>query len=115
MDNQIRIMEPLANFRWKSKKLFKGHMVSDFPFEIPRISNSFQVSGYACGLDFSPDMSYLISGDADGHLVIWDWKTTRVFEKIKAHDNVCIDAKWHWHEKSRVLTAGWDNVVKLWD
>jgi pre-mRNA-processing factor 17 len=73
------------------------------------------VSGYACGLDFSPDMSYLISGDADGHLVIWDWKTTRVFEKIKAHDNVCIDAKWHWHEKSRVLTAGWDNVVKLWD
>jgi len=99
MDNQIRIMEPLANFRWKSKKLFKGHMVS----------------GYACGLDFSPDMSYLISGDADGHLVIWDWKTTRVYEKIKAHDDVCIDVKWHWHEKSRVLTAGWDNVVKLWD
>ncbi|CAF0857313.1 unnamed protein product [Adineta steineri] len=99
MDNQIRIMEPMANFRWKSKKVFKGHMVS----------------GYACGLDFSPDMSYVISGDADGHLVIWDWKTTRVFEKIKAHDNVCIDAKWHWHEKSRVLTAGWDNVVKLWD
>ncbi|CAF3620454.1 unnamed protein product [Rotaria sordida] len=99
MDNQIRIMEPLANFRWKSKKLFKGHMVS----------------GYACGLDFSPDMSYLISGDADGRLIIWDWKTTRIFERIKAHDDVCIDAKWHWHEKSRVLTAGWDNVVKLWD
>ncbi|CAF4007742.1 unnamed protein product [Rotaria sp. Silwood2] len=99
MDNQIRIMEPLANFRWKSKKMFKGHMVS----------------GYACGLDFSPDMSYLISGDADGRLIIWDWKTTRIFETIKAHDDVCIDAKWHWHEKSRVLTAGWDNVVKLWD
>ncbi|CAF3251810.1 unnamed protein product [Rotaria socialis] len=99
MDNQIRIMEPLANFRWKSKKIFKGHMVS----------------GYACGLDFSPDMSYLISGDADGRLIIWDWKTTRIFEQIKAHDDVCIDAKWHWHEKSRVLTAGWDNVVKLWD
>ncbi len=29
MDNQIRIMEPLANFRWKSKKVFKGHMVSN--------------------------------------------------------------------------------------
>ncbi|CAF0888463.1 unnamed protein product [Rotaria sordida] len=73
------------------------------------------VSGYACGLDFSPDMSYLISGDADGHLIIWDWKTTRIFERIKTHDDVCIDATWHWHEKSRVLTAGWDNVVKLWD
>ncbi|CAF0886527.1 unnamed protein product [Rotaria sordida] len=99
MDNQIRTMEPLTNFRWKSKKIFKGHMVS----------------GYACGLDFSPDMSYLISGDADGCLIIWDCKTTRIFERIKAHDDVCIDAKWHWHEKSRILTAGWDNVVKLWD
>ncbi len=27
MDSQIRIMEPLANFRWKAKKVFKGHMV----------------------------------------------------------------------------------------
>ncbi|CAF4076151.1 unnamed protein product [Rotaria sp. Silwood2] len=77
---------------------------------------SIRVSGYACGLDFSSDMSsYVISGDADGRLAIWNWKTTRIFERIKAHDDVCIDAKWHWHEKSRVLTAGWDNVVKLWD
>ena len=33
MDNQIRIMEPLANFRWKSKKMFKGHMVNQI-FEL---------------------------------------------------------------------------------
>lgn len=32
MDNQIRIMEPLANFRWKSKKIFKGHMVGNHVF-----------------------------------------------------------------------------------
>jgi hypothetical protein len=39
MDNQIRIMEPLANFRWKSKKLFKGHMVSDGLIYMPNQSN----------------------------------------------------------------------------
>ncbi|CAF4541125.1 unnamed protein product [Rotaria sp. Silwood1] len=66
----------------------------------------FCVSGYACSLDFSPDMSYVINGDADGRLINWNWKTTRIFERIKAHDDICIDAKWHWHEKSRVLTAG---------
>lgn len=99
MDNQIKIMEPLANFRWKSKKVFRGHMVA----------------GYACGLDFSPDMSYIISGDADGHLVVWDFKTTRMFEKLKAHSQVCMDVKWHPHETSKVLTAGWDGVVNLWD
>ena len=53
MDNQIKIMEPNANFRWKNKKIFRGHMVA----------------GYACGMDFSPDMSYLTSGDADGRLI----------------------------------------------
>ncbi len=28
MDNQIKIMEPTANFRWKNKKVFRGHMVN---------------------------------------------------------------------------------------
>lgn len=92
-----------------------GKLICYFDLFIKNPFNIVKVSGYACGLDFSPDMSYLISGDADGRLVIWDWKTTRIYEQIKAHDDVCIDAKWHWHEKSRVLTAGWDNVVKLWD
>lgn len=99
MDNQIKIMEPNANFRWKSKKVFRGHMVA----------------GYACGMDFSPDMSYLISGDADGRLAIWDWKTTKLYDKIKAHSQVCMDVKWHPHETSKILTAGWDGVVHLWD
>lgn len=97
MDNQIKIMEPLANFRWKNKKTFRGHMVA----------------GYACGLDFSPDMSYMISGDANGNLVVWDWKTTRIFERIKAHEQVCMDVKWHPHESSKILTCGWDGVVHL--
>lgn len=99
MDNQIKIMEPNANFRWKSKKVFRGHMVA----------------GYACGIDFSPDMNYLISGDADGRLAIWDWKTTKLYDKIKAHSQVCMDVKWHPHETSKILTAGWDGVVHLWD
>ncbi|KAI0981773.1 hypothetical protein GJ496_003964 [Pomphorhynchus laevis] len=99
MDNQIKVMEPGANFRWKNRKVFRGHMVS----------------GYACGLDFSPDMSYVISGDADGRLVVWDWKSTKLYERINAHNSVCMDVKWHWHETSKVLTAGWDGIVKLWD
>lgn len=99
MDNQIKIMEPGANFRWKNKKVFRGHMVA----------------GYACGLDFSPDMSYVISGDADGRFCIWDWKTTKLYDRAKSHSQVCMDVKWHPHETSKVLTCGWDGVVNLWD
>ncbi|XP_023218615.1 pre-mRNA-processing factor 17-like [Centruroides sculpturatus] len=99
MDNKIMIFSALNRFKLNRKKTFTGHMVA----------------GYACSLDFSPDMSYLISGDADGKVYIWDWKTTKLYTKFKAHDNVCIGALWHPHETSKVATAGWDNVIKFWD
>uniref|UniRef100_A0A8C7M698 Pre-mRNA-processing factor 17 n=1 Tax=Oncorhynchus mykiss TaxID=8022 RepID=A0A8C7M698_ONCMY len=77
MDNQILIFGAQNRFRLNKKKIFKGHMVA----------------GNACQVDFSPDMSYVVSGDADGKLNIWDWKTTKLYHRIKAHDKVCISAK----------------------
>ncbi|KAH9643200.1 hypothetical protein HF086_012862 [Spodoptera exigua] len=59
--------------------------------------------------------SYLVSGDADGKCYIWDWKTTKLYKKWKAHDGVCITSLWHPHEPSKLLTAGWDGVIKYWD
>ncbi|KAK1888755.1 Pre-mRNA-processing factor 17 [Dissostichus eleginoides] len=99
MDNQILIFGAQNRFRLNKKKVFKGHMVA----------------GYACQVDFSPDMSYVVSGDADGKLNIWDWKTTKLYHRIKAHDKVCISALWHPHETSKVITCGWDGLIKLWD
>ncbi|XP_052241969.1 pre-mRNA-processing factor 17-like [Dreissena polymorpha] len=99
MDNKICVFNVLNRFKYMRKKTFTGHMVA----------------GYACGMDFSPEMTYLISGDADGKLYIWDWKTTKLYSKFKAHDDVCIQAIWHPHETSKVATAGWDGVIKFWD
>ncbi|KAG7331676.1 hypothetical protein KOW79_005645 [Hemibagrus wyckioides] len=99
MDNQILIFGAQNRFRLNKKKVFKGHMVA----------------GYACQVDFSPDMSYVVSGDADGKLNVWDWKTTKLYHRIKAHDKVCISAIWHPHETSKVITCGWDGQIKLWD
>lgn len=58
--------------------------------------------------------SYLISGDADGKLFIWDWRTHKIVARWKAHDNTCISARWHPKEKSKILTAGWDSMIKMW-
>ncbi|CAH0693385.1 unnamed protein product [Chilo suppressalis] len=99
MDNKVIVFSALNRFKMNRKKTFTGHMVA----------------GYACSVDFSPDMSYLVSGDADGKCYIWDWKTTKLYKKWKAHDGVCISALWHPHEPSRLLTAGWDGVIKYWD
>ncbi|CAH0725384.1 unnamed protein product, partial [Brenthis ino] len=99
MDNKVVVFSALNRFKLNRKKTFVGHMVA----------------GYACALDFSPDMSYLVSGDADGKCYIWDWKTTKLYKKWKAHDGVCITSLWHPHEPSRLLTAGWDGLIKYWD
>lgn len=99
MDNKIQAFACMNRFKLNTKKIFTGHMVA----------------GYACLPDFSPDMSYLVSGDADGKVFIWDWKTTKLLCNFQAHENVCISTLWHPHETSKVLTAGWDCNIKLWD
>lgn len=99
MDNQILCYGVHTNFRLNRRKCFKGH----------------NVAGYACQLDFSPDCSYVVSGEADGKVCFWDWKTKKIWSKLKAHDGVCICVKWLPHETSKILTCGWDGAVKLWD
>jgi pre-mRNA-processing factor 17 len=78
MDNKIVIFSALNRFKMNCNKTFSGHMVAS----------------YACALDFSPDMSDLVSGDADGKCYVWDWKT-KLYKKWKAHDNVCSEVLWH--------------------
>jgi len=99
LDNKICVFQVGERFKEVRKKMFKGHMVA----------------GYACSMDFSPEMTYLTSGDGDGRIFIWDWKTTKLLSKWKAHDDVCIQVLWHPHEPSKLASAGWDGSIKLWD
>ena len=99
MDNQIVIYSTKERFRLNAKKQFRGH------------TNA----GYACQVNFSPDGRFLMSGDGDGKLFIFDWKTTRIVRTLKCHDKVCIGCEWHPLETSKVATCSWDGSIKLWD
>ncbi|KAF7634599.1 hypothetical protein Mgra_00006048 [Meloidogyne graminicola] len=99
MDNRIVLFQIMDDKQiCKEKKAFRGH----------------NTAGYACSSDFSPDMSFLASGDADGKITMWDWRTHKIVSTWKAHDNVCISVLWHPHEKSRMISCGWDNTIKMW-
>ena len=63
LDNQILIYGT-DNFRQNRKKRFAGH----------------SVAGYACQVGFSPDGKWVSSGDSEGNIVFWDWKTGHRFQ-----------------------------------
>lgn len=100
LNNQIDVYSARDKFKLQRKKVFKGH------------SNA----GYACQIGFSPNGQYVMSGDADGRLVFWDWKSTKLYKKLRAHDRgPCMGAVWHPLEPSKVVSCGWDGLIKYWD
>jgi len=59
------------------------------------------VAGYACQPCFSPDGRYLVSGDGEGKVWFWDWKTCKAYRYIPPTRAVplvacvCHPALWH--------------------
>ncbi len=84
LDNQILVYST-DNFRQNRKKRFAGH----------------SVAGYACQVGFSPDGKWISSGDGEGNVVFWDWKTGRIKSRLKAHNKVVITHEWLPHETVR--------------
>lgn len=99
MDNKLQSFTCHNKFKLDNNKIFKGHMVA----------------GFACSPDFSCDMSIVTSGDADGKIFFWSWSSTKIISTFKAHDGVCISVMWHPHEKQKLVSAGWDNLIKIWE
>ena len=100
MENEIHVYGARDRFRRMRKKVFSGH------------TNA----GFACQMTFSPNGNYMASGDGEGRLFVWNWKSCKQMRRFRAHDDgPCIDAQWHPLEPSWVATAGWDGTIKLWD
>ncbi|KAF7792497.1 hypothetical protein EIP86_003538 [Pleurotus ostreatoroseus] len=84
LDNQILVYST-DNFRQARNKRFAGH----------------SVAGYACQVGFSPDGKWISSGDGEGNVVFWEWKTGRIKSRMKAHSKVVIAHEWLPHETVR--------------
>lgn len=98
-DNQILVYGANDRFRQNRKKSYRGH----------------HNAGLGIELDCSPDGQFLTSGDSAGFLCFWDWKTCKMFHKLKAGNQAVTCVKWHPQETSKVVSAGLDGEIRYWD
>ena len=99
LDNKLIVFEAKGGFRLNRRKKFVGHMNG----------------GYACAVSVSPDGQFVTCGDANGKLWFWDWKTTKNYRTLQAHDSVVIGTDWHPIYPSTIATCSWDGLIKIWD
>ncbi|KAA0155609.1 hypothetical protein FNF29_01526 [Cafeteria roenbergensis] len=99
MNNQILVYSVSPKFIQNRKIKFTGHINA----------------GYACKLSLSANGQFLASGDGQGRLWVWDWKSRKPYAKLHAHDSgPCIGCAWHPSIGQVVATCGWDGTAKLW-
>jgi len=72
-------------------------------------------SGYSVGVKISPDGKFVATGDSDGRVFFYDWKSTKPYNVLQAHSQVCIGLDWHPNDNTKFLTCSWDGTVKLWE
>lgn len=98
-DNQILVYGANDKFRQNRKKSYRGH----------------NNAGLAIDLDCSPDGQFLASGDSGGFVCFWDWKTCKMYHKLKGGNQAVTCVKWHPQETSRIVSAGMDGEIRYWD
>ncbi|TIA36198.1 WD40 repeat-like protein [Aureobasidium pullulans] len=98
-DNQIVVYASTERFRQNRKKSYRGH----------------NNAGYAIDVAISPDGGMVMSGDSGGYVCFYDWKTCKMWHKIKASESAVVAVQWQPKETSKVVTGALDGLIKYWD
>ena len=100
-DNTIKVYNTGEKIRQNRKKDFRGH----------------NNAGYRVDVCVSPDGSIVASGDSAGWVCFWDWKTCKMWHKIKAggEGKAVVGVQWHPRESSKVVTGDLEGGIKYWD
>lgn len=96
----IIIVDSEPPYKLNKRKRFEGH----------------SVGASRIGFDFSCNGQSVVSGSSTGECVAYDWKTTKIRWRFQAHTSAaCVEVACHPKEPSRVVTAGSDGRVSLWE
>jgi len=72
-----------------------------------------QVSGYPIGFDISRNGEIICTGSASGEVVFYNWKSSRIIQKVKIASSVCVDSKYHPVLSSIIACCCWNGRISI--
>lgn len=73
-----------------------------------------QVEGYAVGCECSPCGDLLVTGSADGRVLMFSFRTARRACTLQGHMQACLGTTYHPVLPSVLGTCSWGGDIKIW-
>lgn len=73
-----------------------------------------QVEGYAVGCECSPCGDLLVTGSADGRVLMFSFRTASRACTLQGHTQACVGTTYHPVLPSVLGTCSWGGDIKIW-
>lgn len=73
-----------------------------------------QVEGYSVGCECSPDGDLLVTGSADGRVLLYCFRTASRARTLHGHTQACVGTAFHPVLPSVLATCSWEGDIKIW-
>lgn len=78
------------------------------------LCHPLQVEGYSVGCECSPDGDLLVTGSADGRVLLYCFRTASRARTLYGHAQACVGTTFHPVLPSVLATCSWEGDVKIW-
>ncbi|XP_008050258.1 WD repeat-containing protein 25 [Carlito syrichta] len=96
--NYLALFSAVWPYRMSRRRRYEGH----------------KVEGYSVGCECSPCGDLLVTGSADGRVLMYSFRTASRACMLQAHTQACVGTTYHPVLPSVLATCSWGGEVKVW-
>lgn len=96
--NYLALFSAVWPYRMSRRRRYEGH----------------KVEGYAVGCECSPDGDLLVTGSADGRVLLYCFRTASRARTLHGHTQACVGTTFHPVLPSILATCSWEGDIKIW-
>ncbi|XP_006839590.1 PREDICTED: WD repeat-containing protein 25 [Chrysochloris asiatica] len=96
--NYLALFSAVWPYRMSRRRRYEGH----------------KVEGYSVGCECSPDGDLLVTGSADGRVLLYTFRTASRARTLQGHTQACVGVTFHPVLPSVLATCSWEGDVKVW-